>query len=156
MKSAMASAKTASADDFLVGLKMEWQHYNRIKASMSYIEGLIKEIEEDVSGKSEIYKSIKNDLTQDQIRKVKDELKQIKIQLEKAKKDFNLDDTSFALSHIINVNCSFIWETIDNLWPDKLEKSSGKINSRQKREKLDAILKQLFVHTTQLISLVKK
>ena len=134
---------------------MEWQHYNRIKATMAYIEGLIKEIEEDISGKSEIYKSIRNDLTQEQLKEVKEELKQIKTQLEKAKKEFNLDNTSFALSHIINVNCSFIWESIDDLWSHKLEKSSGKINSQQKKEKLDAILKKLYEHTTQLKIIVK-
>jgi ribosomal protein S13 len=135
---------------------MEWQHYNRIKASMSYIEGLIKEIKEDISGKSEIYKSIKNDLTQEQLKEVKEELRQIKIQLEKAKKDFDLDNATFALSHIINVNCSFIWETIDDLWPRKLEKSSGPISSQQKKEKLDAILKQLYEHTNQLKIIIKK
>jgi len=134
---------------------MEWQHYNRIKASMSYIEGLIKEIKEDISGKSEIYKSIKNDLTQEQLKEVKEELRQIKIQLEKAKKDFDLDNATFALSHIINVNCSFIWETIDDLWPRKLEKSSGPISSQQKKEKLDAILKQLYEHTNQLKIIIK-
>ena len=123
---------------------------------MGYIEGLIKDVEDGVSGKSEIYRSIKNDLTQEQLRKVKEELKQIKRLLKKAKKEFNLERDEFALSHIINVNCGFIWETIEDLWSHKLEKSSGKINSQQKKEKLDAVLKELYEHTTQLENIVEK
>lgn len=135
---------------------MEWQHYNRIKASMAYIEELLEEINDSISGEKELYKTIHNDLTTEQLVLVKGELKKIKILLKKAKKEFNLEHTEFALSHIINVNCSFIWETIHDLWPHNLEKSSGKIKSQQKKEKLDAVLKQLYEHTTQLKNIVEK
>jgi len=138
------------------GEKMEWRHYNRIKASMRYIEELITDVEEGISGKSKIYKSIKPDLTNEQLKKVKDELKQIKKLLKKTKKEFNLEHNEFALSRIIDVDCNYIWETIDDLWSHKMEKSSGKINSQQKKEKLDAILKDLYEHTTQLKSIVEK
>ena len=123
---------------------------------MAYIEELIKGIEDDISGKSQIYKSIKNDLTQEQIIKVNEKLKQIKISIKKAKREFDLEPDEFALSHIINVNCSFIWTTIEDLWSHKLEKSSGKINSQQKKENLDDILKQLYKHTIQLKNIVEK
>ena len=123
---------------------------------MAYIEELIKETEENISGKSEICNSVRNDLTQEQVRKIKEEIKEIKSLLKKAKKEFNLDHTEFALSHIIDVKCIFIWKTIDDLWSHKLEKSSGKINSQQKKEKLDAVLEELYKHTTQLKNIVEK
>ena len=135
---------------------MEWQHYNRVKASMAYIERLIQETEEDISGKSRIYRYIKNDMNQAQIKKVKNEINQIKKLLKKVKKEFVLEPMQFPLSRIINATSSFIWETIEDLWSNKIEKSSGKINSQQEKEKLDAILKQLYEHNAQLGNIVKK
>ena len=123
---------------------------------MAYIEYLLKDIEESISGKKDIYKFIHNDLTQEQLIKVKDNLKKIKSLLKQAKEEFNLDHNKFALSHVINVDCNFIWETIEDLWSDKLEKSSGKISSKEKKEKLDAILKQLFEYNNQVKNLIRK
>ena len=122
---------------------MEWQHYNRIKASMSFIEELLKSMEEGMSGKGEIYKSVRNDLTQEQLVKVKNEIKQIKRLLKQIKEEFGLKHSEYTLSRIIQADCSFIWETIEDLWSHKLEKSSGKISSKKKKERLDNILKQI-------------
>jgi|SRR3989338_1628692 len=135
---------------------MEWQHYTRIKSSMSYIEELLKDMEESVSGKRKIYKSVYNDLSKEQLIHIKKKLRNIKNLLAHAKKDFNLEHNRFTLSHIINVDCNYIWETIEELWSYKLEKSSGKINSKEKKEKLDAILKELLNYSTQIKNLVGK
>jgi len=123
---------------------------------MSYIEGLIGELEEGVSGKAGIYKSVQNDLTKEQILQVEDELKEMKALLKQAKEEFKLEDKKMGLSKIMAVNCSFIWATIEDLWSSKIEKSSGKIHSKEKKDKLDAILKQLYEHNTRIQKVIKK
>jgi len=95
-------------------------------------------------------------LSKEQLIHIKKKLRKIKNLLAHAKKDFNLEHNRFTLSHIINVDCNYIWETIEELWSYKLEKSSGKINSKEKKEKLDAILKELLNYSTQIKNLVGK
>ena len=135
---------------------MEWQHLNRIKASMSYIEGLLKDMESGMSGKREIYKSVRNDLTQEQLAEVRDEIRQIRSLLKRAKEEFNLEHNEFALSRIISSDCSFIWETIEDLWSHKMEKSSGKISSKEEKEKLDALLKQIHERNDMIQRIIGK
>ena len=135
---------------------MEWQHYSRIRSSMAYIENLLCDIEESISGKKKIYKRIRNDLTTEESVAVKDEIKKIRALLNKTKKEFGLDQKEYALSHIINVDTSYIWETIDDLWSNKIEKSSGKITSTERKEKLDLFLKQILDHTNHLKEMAEK
>jgi gas vesicle protein len=137
-------------------MRMEWQHYNRIKASMSFIEELLKSMEEGMSGKGEIYKSVRNDLNQEQLTRIKDEIKQIKNLLKQTKEEFNLERTEFTLSRIIQADCSFIWETIEDLWSHKIEKSSGKISSKEKKDKLDAIIRQIYERNSRIQNLIEK
>jgi len=135
---------------------MEWQHLNRIKASMGYIEGLLKDMESGMSGKREIYKSVRKDLTREQTAKIKDEIRQIRGLLRHAKQEFNLEHSEFALSQIINSDCSFIWETVEDLWSHKMEKSSGKISSKEEKDKLDAILRQIYERNSRIQNLIEK
>jgi len=135
---------------------MEWQHYARIMSSMAYIEGLLIDIEDGISGKKQIYKKIRNDMTEEQIISVKTEIKKIRALLNKTKKEFNLEHNEFALSHIINVDSNYIWTTIEDLWSHKMEKSSGKISSTEKKEKLDKILTEIYNSTTNLKRIVEK
>ena len=123
---------------------------------MDFIEGLILSIEKDISGKREIYNSISNDLNEKQIASLKEELKQIKELLEKAKYDFRLEENKFPLSRLITVRCTSIWEALEDLYSKRLEKSSGKISSQEKKEKLDNTVRELYKHTSKIMSLVKK
>jgi len=123
---------------------------------MAYIEGLLKEIKESISSKEDIYTSVQNDLTREQTLQVEDELKKMKSLLKQAKEGFRLEHNKIELSKIIAVNCSFIWGTIEDLWSNKMEKSSGKIRSNEKKEKLDTILKQLSEHNTRIQKLIGK
>ena len=123
---------------------------------MSFIEELLGEIKESISGKAGIYNSAHNDLSQEQILLVEDELKQMKSLLKQAKEELDLKQNKIELSKFIAVNCSFIWETIEDSWSDKLEKSYGKIRSKEKKERLDAILRQLFEHNTRIQNLIRK
>jgi len=123
---------------------------------MSFIEELLGEIKESISGKAGIYKSAHNDLSKEQILLVEDELKQMKSLLKQAKEELDLKQNKIELSKFIAVNCSFIWETIEDSWSDKLEKSYGKIRSKEKKERLDAILRQLFEHNTRIQNLIRK
>ena len=134
---------------------MEWQHNNSIRASMSFIEDLLQGIDEIISGKAGIYHSTHTDLTQEQILLVEDELKQMKSLLKRAKEELNLRQNKIELSKVIAVNCSFIWETIEDSWSDKLEKSYGKIRSKEKKERIDAILRQLSEHNTRIQNLIR-
>jgi len=113
-------------------------------------------LEEGISGKADIYLSVQNDLTRKQKVQVEDELKKMKSLLKQAKEEFRLEHKKIELSNIIDVNCSFIWATIEDLWSNKLEKSSGKISSEEKKERLDAILKQLSEHNTRIQRLIEK
>ena len=113
-------------------------------------------MEEGISGKADIYLSVQNDLTRKQKVQVEDELKKMKSLLKQAKEEFRLEHKKMKLSNIIDVNCSFIWATIEDLWSNKLEKSSGKISSEEKKERLDAILKQLSEHNTRIQRLIEK
>jgi len=123
---------------------------------MSYIEGLLKDIEDGMSGKSDIYKSVRNDLTQGQLAKVREEIRQIKSLLKQAKEEFNLEHNEFALSRIISSDCSFIWETVEDMWSHKMEKSSGKISSKEEKEKLDALLKQIYERNDRIQRIIGK
>jgi len=123
---------------------------------MSFIEELLKGIAESISDKAGVYKSVRNDLSQEQILLVEDELKQMKNLLKQAKEELDLKQNKIELSKFIAVNCSFIWETIEDSWSDKLEKSYGKIRSKEKKERLDAILRQLFEHNTRIQNLIRK
>lgn len=135
---------------------MEWRHNNSIRASMSFIEDLLQGIDEIISGKAGIYKSTHTDLTQEQILLVEDELKQMKSLLKRAKEELNLKQNKIELSKFIAINCSFIWETIEDSGSDKLEKSYGKIRSKEKKERLDAILRQLSEHNTRIQNLIRR
>jgi len=135
---------------------MEWQHYTRIKVSMSHIEGLLKDMEDCMYGKRQIYSSILNDLTKEELAKVKDEIRQIKSLLKQTKKEFDLKHDELTLSQMIRADCSSIWETIEDLWSHKVEKSYGKISSKEKKEKLDAILKQIHEHNERIQRIIGK
>jgi len=135
---------------------MEWQHLNTIKASMGYIEGLLKDMEDGMSGKREIYKSVRNDLSREQLAKVRDEIREIRSLLRQAKQEFNLKHSEFVLSQIINSDCSFIWESIEDLWSHKMEKSSGNISSKEKKERLDELLKQIYDHNKKIQGIIGK
>ncbi|MEM4259915.1 MAG: hypothetical protein QXG00_01635 [Candidatus Woesearchaeota archaeon] len=136
--------------------KLEEQQLNKLKSSMEYIESLIIYIEDVISGKKKTYEKIHNDLTQEQTLAIKNEIKNIRALLKKTKKDFDLEHQEFSLSHVINVKCNFIWETIEDLRSQTFEKSSGKITSQQKKEEIDSIVKQLFESTMRIKGLVKK
>ena len=122
---------------------MEWHHRNRIKASMAYIENMVNEIDDCLKGKDAIYKNVKIDLDEKQIAKVKESLRRMNKALKEAKQVFNLEGNMYDLSHIIEVDCSYMLETIDDLWSKKLEKSSGKIESDEKKKHLDTILSKI-------------
>ena len=121
---------------------------------MGSIETLLRNIDESISGKADVYKSIHNDLTPEQIVKIKDELKEIKSLLKQAKEEFNLEPHKHYLSHIISTNSDFIWSIISDLWSYKMEKSYGKISSKEKKDKLDNILKKLLEHNAQIQKLI--
>ena len=123
---------------------------------MGYIEGLLKDMEDGMSGKREIYKSVRNDLSREQLAKVRDEIREIRSLLRQAKQEFNLKHSEFVLSQIINSDCSFIWESIEDLWSHKMEKSSGNISSKEKKERLDELLKQIYDHNKKIQGIIGK
>ncbi|KYC44934.1 MAG: hypothetical protein APG10_01280 [Candidatus Methanofastidiosum methylothiophilum] len=133
-----------------MGEKIEWRHFNTINSSFAYIEGLLINMENDISGKKQIYTLIHNNLKDEQIQLIKHEIKKIRTLLKKAKKEFDLEPKKFSLSHTIDVNCNFLWSTIDDIWSYKLEKSSGKISSQKNKESLDEILDNLCEYTNQI------
>ena len=112
---------------------METRHYSTIRSSMSYIEKLLNEIESSLNSKeNKIYKGVEIDLSKKQIFLIKKQLKKLNKNLAKAKETFNLEYDSIKLSKLIDVNTSYIWETIEDTWSSKIEKMSGKINSEEK------------------------
>jgi len=121
---------------------MEWHQASRIKASMAYIEELLQELEDSLDGKKSIYRNIKNDLDKSQAEKARRIIRELREEVKVAKSRFRLKEDVFDLSHIMEVDSNFIWETIDDIWSKKLEKSSGKIDPAEK-EMLDRILLSL-------------
>ena len=125
----------------------------RIKASLAYIEAILKDIDNGISSGESIYKNIHNDLTPEQLAKVKSEIKKMKSLLKKAKEEFNIKEDTFQLSHLIYMSSSYIWETLEDLWAHKLDKAYGKIKSEEKKEKLDALVGELLEHNHRLNAL---
>jgi len=135
---------------------MQWQHYNRIKASMDYIERLLRDVEKSIDSEYFIYKKVKNDLNDEQRRKIKNRISEIYIILEDAKEYFNLEPNSPLLSKIIYVDCGLIWEALEDTWSFKMEKSSGAIRSRKQKERLDDFINKILKHTKDIERIIGK
>lgn len=129
---------------------MEWHQANRIKASMAYIEKLLNELEEHLDGKKSVYHKVHNDLSREEAEKTRILLKELLEEVKKAKQEFRLNEDEFNLSHIMEVDSNFIWETVEDLWSKKLEKSSGKIDSIEEKERLDKILSSIYDKSVEL------
>lgn len=135
---------------------MQWQHYNRIKASMDYIERLLRDVEKSIDGEYFIYKKVKNDLNDEQRRKIKNHISETYIVLEDARGYFNLEPNSPFLSKIIHVNCGLIWETLEDMWSFKMEKTSGAIRSKRQKERLDNFINKILKHTNDIERIIGK
>jgi phage-related protein len=135
---------------------MKWQHYNEIKSSMRYIESLLRDIEKSLnSDEKSIYEPVRVDLTKKEIAQVKKELKKLFADLEEAKKSFGLEVEPINASKIIEVNTGFVWKTIEDTWSHKIEKTSGKISSDEKKKQIDALLDKILKSSNRIREAVK-
>ena len=135
---------------------MESYHYRKIKSGLAYVERLLLDMEDALAGKQHTFSRTRNNLTDEQALAAKAEIKKLHALLKKAKETFNLEHDEYALSHVIDVDSSYIWETLEDLWSHKVEKSSGKIHSLEQKEQLDKIIRQLYERTTELQNIVEK
>lgn len=120
---------------------------------MAYIEAMIKEIEYTLDKNSMVYKQVFNDLSKEEEEKARKLLDELKNAITQVKKEFGLSEDQFSLAHIIDVKCNFIWETVEDLWSHKMGKSSGEIQSKMEKEKLDSLLKRIHDTTMELKSI---
>jgi len=135
---------------------MQWQHYNNLKSNITYIEELLREIESSLNKKEKsIYKAIEVDLTKKQINSIKNCLKKIYSDLKKAKSNFNLEVKPIKSSKIIDANTRFIWITVEDTWPSKMEKACGKITSVEKKKQIDDLLKKILKSTNKIRKIAK-
>ena len=135
---------------------MEWHQYSSIRATMNYIEKLLREIELAIEQPDNIYSLIENDLSKKQVEAIREEVNQMFIILEDAMNSFPMEKSSLTLSKIVDVNSLFILKTIEDSWSSKLEKKSGKTNMESEKEKLDRILKKLEEKVYKLQGIIKK
>lgn len=118
---------------------------------MWYIEKLLYEVELSLDeSEKNMYEPIEIDLTNEQINMIKKQLKKLYADLDKVKKFFGLEFEPIKLSRIIDTNTGFIWETIEDTWPSKMEKTSGKINSDDKKKQIDEMLTRILKLTNKI------
>lgn len=133
------------------GDKMQWQHYNSIKSTMRYIEGLLHEIDASLTNKeSLVYLPVEIDLSKEQINQIKKQLKELYSLLKKAKTDFDLNTQPIKLSRIIDTNTVFIWKTIEDSWSSEMEEKSGKMSSDDKKKQIDELLNKILKFTNKI------
>ena len=156
MKSALANAKTASANDFSQARPMQWQHYNKFISSMWYIEKLLREIDTTLDEREKnIYKPVRMDLTKRQVALIKKQLKKLYSELEEVTRIFGIKPESISASRIIDANTGFIWETIEDTWSSRIEKTSGKIKSDDEKNKIDESLARILESTNMIRKITK-
>ena len=135
---------------------MQWQHYNSLKSTMWYIEGLLRETELCLNEKEKkIYRPVEIDLTKEQVNLIKGRLKKLYAVLEEAKSNFSLEVEPMKVSRIIDVNTSFIWKTIEDAWSSEMERKSGKITSVEKKKQIDSLLKKVLEFTNKIREIAK-
>ena len=130
---------------------MEWQHYSSIKSTMWYIEELLRGIEASLDKReNNVYHPIEIDLTKEQINQIKKQVKEIYAILEEAKRIFGLEVEPLKLSRIIDTSTGFIWKTIEDSWSSRMEKTSGKISSVDKKKQIDELLSKIMQLTNKI------
>lgn len=134
---------------------MNWQHYNKLASAMAYIEKLVLEIESSLDGRKRIYEEIDLDLTPEQVDAVRKEVEEILEYLDEVKKSFNLEVSPLKASRVIETNASFIWETIENTYSSKIEKSSGKIDSAEEKKRMDEFLDKILSRANKIRRIIR-
>ena len=118
---------------------------------MWYIEELLRGIEASLDKReNNVYHSIEIDLTKEQINQIKKQLKEIYAILKEAKRIFGLEVESLKLSRIIDTSTGFIWKTIEDSWSSRMEKTSGKISSVDKKKQIDELLSKILQLTNKI------
>jgi hypothetical protein len=118
---------------------------------MWYIEELLRGIEASLDKReNNVYKPIEIDLTKEQVNQIKKQLKEIYAILKEAKRIFGLEVESLKLSRIIDTSTGFIWKTIEDSWSSRMEKTSGKISSVDKKKQIDELLSKILQLTNKI------
>jgi len=122
---------------------------------MWYIEKLLRDIESSLNENENIYTEIEIDLTKEQIKSIKEQIEDMYMCLTEVKSSFDIETKPSKLSRIIEVNTDFIWETIEETWSSKMEKTSGKIGSLDKKRLIDENLNKILGMTNKIKKLLK-
>ena len=135
---------------------MKWQHYNRLRCNVWYIETLLREMESTFYKKEGIYKHVEIDLSKEQIQSINEQLKRLYSILEEIQKTFHLENEPINASRVVYINALDILETIEETWSSYMEKTSGKIDSIEEKKQIDEYLNRIITYTKHIKEIVKK
>lgn len=129
-------------------------HKRSIASSLGYVEELLSEIESYLYNKKDgVFFKITNNLDSLQCEKIKSRIKYMLAEIEKVKKELQLEKKEIISSTVISSRCVGIWEILHDLESKKL-KRYGSVE-KEFAEYFDAIIKKLLNYNEEILNLTK-